>query len=406
MTPAPRRTKRILAALAIGGVLALGAAELGLRLVFLEDGMFRGRRPLPPYESITNPRQREWAENWRARLARGETSTDDIGGFSKTLGWDMHPSAISADGRYRTNSLAARGPREYAPEPPAGVTRLLCFGDSFTFCDEVADEATWPSGVERILPTVEAVNFGVGGHGTDQALLRYRAVRDRVRGHVVTIGIMLENIGRNVNRYRPLYYPATGVAYAKPRFILSAGRLELLPLPFDSFDEYLGQVLDGSVLERLRQHERWHSPEPWTGRALATVRLASAYFAARDRAHRTLWEDPSGEPFRVSLELLSTFHREAMDAGALAAPVLVFPAETDLDALLTEERTYWTPLLRALDEREIPYLDLAQPLAERCSAAGIPARSRYVGGHLDPAANEVVATTLAAWLRERIPALR
>ena len=35
----------------------------------------------------------------------------------------------------------------------------------------------------------------------------------------------LENIGRNVNRYRPLWHPNSGATGAKPRFVLSGDAL-------------------------------------------------------------------------------------------------------------------------------------------------------------------------------------
>ena len=44
----------------------------------------------------------------------------------------------------------------------------------------------------------------------------------------VTIGYMVENINRVVNRYRPALVPFADVLATKPRFIVESGRLTLL----------------------------------------------------------------------------------------------------------------------------------------------------------------------------------
>ena len=55
---------------------------------------------------------------------------------------------------------------------PDGSLRLACFGDSFTFGDEVQDAWCYPAMLEQRNPGLEALNYGVGAYGTDQALLQ------------------------------------------------------------------------------------------------------------------------------------------------------------------------------------------------------------------------------------------
>ena len=45
---------------------------------------------------------------------------------------------------------------------------------------------------------IEALNFGVGGFGLDQAYLRYLEDGIQYNSHIVLIGFMSENIYRNV----------------------------------------------------------------------------------------------------------------------------------------------------------------------------------------------------------------
>jgi len=174
----------------------LVVVDIGLSLVVGRDGLLLGL-PLPPFGAVTEPKQRAWIEELRVE-------PKGIGAFEAELGWSVRPNAVSADGKARTNSIGARGTREYALAKPAGVTRLVCVGDSYTWGDEVADADTFEAQLEDACRDVECINLGVAAYGTDQALLRWKRVGERLQPDVLVVGLLLENIGRNVNRYRPL----------------------------------------------------------------------------------------------------------------------------------------------------------------------------------------------------------
>ena len=72
--------------------------------------------------------------------------------------------------------------------------------------DEVADSESFPASLEGILQ-VPVANFGVGGYGPEQAVLKLEGLIDRFpRARVVVLAIMYENVRRMVNSYRPVYY--------------------------------------------------------------------------------------------------------------------------------------------------------------------------------------------------------
>ncbi|MSR61452.1 MAG: hypothetical protein EXS08_03245 [Planctomycetes bacterium] len=385
------RSLRILLVLAAATALA----DLGLSTFFIRDGLLFDR-PLPPFGAITHPKQVETLDKMVAEPVGTWT-------FDAELGWTWRPSSASEDGLYTTNALAARGPREYARAPASGTRRVLTFGDSFTFCDEVPAEATFQVQLERLEPALEVLNFGVSGYGTDQALLRFRRVAPGLGAEVVCLGLMLENIGRNVNRYRPLWATRTGVCVTKPRFVLDAqGRLELVPQPFATREELHAAILDGSVLERVAEHEYWLGrPTLPTGKLSALLRLGAGYFAYRARTPALLWQEPEEEPFRVTLALVQQFRREALALGARLAPVLIFPAKDDLREYALRGKPYWSALYAELERQEIPYLDLVSALAGKSSEMGEdpPAKSLYSGGHLSYSGNAVVAHELLQWMR-------
>jgi len=386
-------------ALALG--LALVAFDASVSLFLLRDGLFLGR-PLPPFGALTHPKQRAWLAGLDAVL--DVRDADGIGRFDSELGWDFAPSSTSEDGAAHTNALAARGTREYATRPPPGAVRILTFGDSFTFGDEIEDARTFQRILENRRPDAEVLNFGVSGYGTDQALLRYRRLGRSLGARVVCIGILLENIGRNVNRYRPLWNPSTGFCSAKPRFRIAAdGGLELLEQPFASQAELKRALEDDAVLERIADGEYWLGrPCVPTGRASSLVRLVAGWIAYGERSPERLWLDVSGEPFRTSVAILEAFHREALADGAAFAPVLVFPAKEDLRGYLADGRIWWRGLVEQLERRAIPCLDLVPALAarERELEADPTQGTLYFGGHLSSVGNAVVATELERLLVE------
>lgn len=383
----PRLRRALLVAAAV--VATGAAADLAVGRWVLHDGLL-GDRPLPPFGALPHPRQRSWLEAQRATL---DDPPAGVGRFDAELGWRNEPGTCEAAGRRCFDSIGARGRGERAPAPAPGVARVACFGDSYTYGSDVDDGEDWPAQLDALDPDLEVLNLGVGGYGTDQALLRFRREGPELGADVVLVGLLVENIGRNVNRYRPLYYPSTVACSAKPRFALVDGALELVPLPYARRRDLLDAVASGRVLDDLADHEYWRGDRPlFAGSALA--RVVAGWSAYRRRQPETLWRDREGEPFRVTVAILEAFQREARAAGARRVGVLVFPRPRELEDLARRGTPFWGTLLEALDERGIPCLDLAPTLAAR---GGDPPYTG--GGHLDPEGNRVVAEEVRAWLR-------
>lgn len=379
--------------------LTLVLADVALTLVTRREGLLFGR-PLPPFGAITHPRQREWIERARAE-ALDPARVTSPGSFDRELGWTVRANYASADGRVHTNTLAARGTREYPRAKPAGTLRCVFIGDSFTWGDEVADADTFETQLEAADARVEAINLGVAAYGTDQALLRLRRDGLPLAPDVVVVGLLLENIGRNVNRYRPLWYPSTGSAPAKPRFVLANGALELVPQPFATQVELCDAIADGSVLTRTAEHEYWRA-DPGLGvlRVSSFARAAGVWLAQRERDVARIWSDPESEPFRVTLALLEACARESRAAGVKHVYVLVFPRESDARTLTHGEPPYWSALDTALGALGITTLDLGREIAELLRVAdAAPSEPRtYVGGHLSRSSNAMVSRALHAQL--------
>ncbi len=381
----PRRRLLVPLALLLG---ALALAELGARVLAA-----RAWRPLPPFGS--GAPQAEWLARSGRELSEGRPPPG-YSQFDAELGWSTRPGHVSADGTIHINAQGLRATREYAATRPSGMRRVLACGESFTFGEEVADAETWSARLEARVPALEVLNYGVGGYGTDQALLR---VAREARGPIdaLLVGLMLENIGRNVNRYRPLWYPSAQPA-AKPRYVLGAGGLELVPQPYASLPEFVAAVESGRVFADLSEHEHWSDggPPPWLAwSSAARLWAGQRAYAARELA--PLWSDVEGAPFRTTLALLEAFRAEARALGSEHVLVLVFPLQSDLERLAAGGERTWTPLLAALDARGLAHLDLSEALAAAVRA-GTTVAELYLQSHFSPRANDLVAEAVATRL--------
>ena len=396
--PPSRSRKLRLGLLVLLATFAL--VDGAISLLLIEDGLFLGH-PLPPFGAMTHPKQGAWLEGL------GREETDGIGRFDAELGWSWRSSASDSDGKFTTNSIGARGQREYAPTPPAGTKRVLFFGDSFTFGDEIPDHASFESILEGRYLGTEAINFGVSGYGTDQAWLRYRRVGKELQADAVCIGIMLENIGRNVNRYRPLWNTRTGFCGAKPRFYFGEDEtLELAAQPFATREVLRNALLGDDLIEQIGEHEYWlHKPRVWTGKLSSLARILGFAIAETERRPSSLWQDTAGEPFRVTLAVLEGFHREALADGAQVAPVVIFPSRSALYEHALVGKSYWQTLLDELERRGIPYIDVIPALARRQKELDEQEEpmTLYYGGHLTSVGNSVVADEIHAWLEAHLP---
>ena len=92
--------------------------------------------------------------------------------------YELTPGWRSDDGRSRHNSLGFRGPDVAVPKP-AGRRRVVCMGESTTYCTGIADDAaTYPAQLQAYLARacpkldIEVVNAGVGGYTSVENVLR------------------------------------------------------------------------------------------------------------------------------------------------------------------------------------------------------------------------------------------
>ena len=108
------------------------------------------------------------------------------------------------------NSAGIRSDREYSPAKPAGVYRILVFGDSYAAGQYQSNEHRFSELMERRHPGLEVINFGLEGTGTDQQLLIFEEIGRRYEHDLVVLMPFLQNIRRNTVESRVSRDPKTG----------------------------------------------------------------------------------------------------------------------------------------------------------------------------------------------------
>ena len=218
----PRRFLLLLAYLAFLVVLFEGTA----RLIYSVPWLAR---------QFTTGDEMSWHRRWIERHRDSGTQIFyRFDAYDPTKGWKSKPDLRNVwvfDSKVlNTNSLGFRGVREYAYAKDPERTRILALGDSFTFGDEVSDEETYPHYLQETLPQTEVMNLGVHGYGHDQMLILLREEALRYEPDIVLLGYISSDMKRNLLGFKD---------YAKPRFVLVDGKLQLRGTPVPPPEEVL-----------------------------------------------------------------------------------------------------------------------------------------------------------------------
>lgn len=377
----------------LAALLAEGSSWTGLRILERHRGL-RYRT----FETLIDDQR----EKMQALVAADGTWYQRI---DPELGWVTIPGAVSK--LSVVNLAGVRAARDYAPQPPPGVVRIAAFGDSFVHGDEVGTAQAWPTVLERSQPRVEVLNFGVGGYGLDQALLRFSAESAKFHPQVVLVGVIADDVLRGVNVFRPFFTPTTGDALTKPRFLLDGDELRLLPNPLRSAADYRAFLADPvPVLHAIVPYDHYAPPASDAGPLdfLATARLVKLLRASAARpdlgrpATRGGQLDPDAEPGRLALATLREFVARVRAQGA--APLIVFfPDRTELDEHRACRPSTYQLLFDRLAADGLPVIDMMGGFDRL--APGWTTRRIMRRNHYSPYGNRLVAAYLHQELAAR-----
>jgi len=214
--------------------------------------------------------------------------------YDSTVGWTSLPN-VSLPNLYgpgiglRTNGQAFRADREYTKEVPAGKTRIMCSGDSFTLGFGVSNEQTWCARLGALDSRLETVNLGQGGYGLDQAYLWYKRVGTPLDHQVQILAFITDDFRRmQTDRF---------LGYGKPVLAVRGDSVVLVtnPVPRTSRfkqwralqDHAIGNLSIVRLYRRLfHNDEEGPSPDSVAARDKATQQVLSQVFADLARINK------------------------------------------------------------------------------------------------------------------------
>ena len=324
--------------------------------------------------------------------------------YHEVLGWAPRPGSVSANGLYHYNSQGIRSPiSAFASHPVEGVLRIALFGDFFTHGDDVPYEHSFGAILDRSLNeagiAAEVLNFGVGGYGIDQALLRFQQHGASFAPHLVVPGFQPENLKRNLNLLRPLYDPRSGLPFAKPRFLLTDRGISLINVPVLPPGRMVATMRDFDAWE-MRPHEYFYDPADFHGSWWQHSKLlATAYDLKVNREDRWLLKRiifrEKSEEQGLGWAIIQAFDMEVSATGARFM-IVHLPSNQEMNLRAGLGRWTYQTFLDALDGA----YEVVHPEDALMKAAQKGGFEEIFAGHYNEKGNRIIAREILVHLDE------
>lgn len=326
--------------------------------------------------------------------------------YSPSLGWTTNENGRTS--LYRANAQGIRSDKEYSPVPLPGVLRIAAFGDSFTHGDDVSNKDAWATRLEATSPKLEVLNFGLGGYGLDQALLRYQQDGVGYNLHVVLIGFMSENISRHVNTFRPFYHPSTGKPLTKPHFVLKDEKLVLVENPMGELSQYRELLArPEQILPRIGADDYYYHFRYKAGPfdVLPSVRLFKmTSLEAREKYADKIFNNgvynQYSDAYKITVSLFDAFARSVRERRSLPITVL-FPDKNDVVRHRKGRETSYAPLLAHFKESGHLYIDLIEALDSSSRKSDLDKLFQGGNRHYTVLGNRLVAEHIWNYLQAK-----
>ena len=369
----------------LAALVCFGALEIAVRALCRVDvdgeARFRETR-LKPYRLPVRRAERQIADYLASKTSALVYDAD--------LGWSQRPGVAD----HNDAGFITTGPTP-PRAPSADRLRIALFGDSFTQGNfrtgwwRVLEEQLNASGVQ-----CEVLNFGVGGYGMDQAVLRWERDGAPWQPQVVVFGFFAEDCYRNVNTLRLLRDPDSGIPFMKPRFVPEGDGLRLVNSPTPPPDQ-VPATLRGFAQSPLADADWFFRPNDfrmngWRWSRLAALVEAKATLAG-DAARAEQFFRPEGEAAQIALRLMRRMRAKVEMSGARFV-IAHLPGETELANLRRSGRMPHQALYEALrSEHDVIALEPALLAASN----GKDLRSYFHDGHYMGEFNAIVGKQLA-----------
>lgn len=306
--------------------------------------------------------------------------------YHPMLGWDNKPGSGQAlhnvageSWSYSIDRDGARAGNPYADGKP----EILTYGDSFTQGDEVNDDKTWQVYLSRMLKQY-VTNYGVGGYGSVQALLKFELhLASGRRASKAILGIHEFNIARVMNGFRPFAIARSGAKLGfKPAFIPDGKSIRLYRNPFKP-DMTLNELRDTAY--QVAEYDFWANQKlllkpPYTWVLMKLVQRRFAGTVVTD--YRQIWSSSDG--IRVMDKIVSRFV-DLADRHGIQPVLLLIP---DAAIFKRKEKPVYAEFLEDVSRKHSGLLivDIAQEKFNSEKFNILPYQ-----GHASAYGNEVIA---------------
>jgi len=266
--------------------------------------------------------------------------------------------------------------------------RILILGDSFTWGFGVSQEERFSQQLAQWLgDSVEIINAGVSGYGTDQELLAYLTEGVKYQPDLVICAFGLEDI---INNNHSVQY-----TYPKPYFTLEEHRLCLHNVPVPkrkvNWRSRFNIYIDDWSTDTHSQVQRYPKKQWQRFKHLLRTNLLS-YQLLVNQYHALVRPDEEADPLTEAL--LSEFNQRVKSAEAKFLVVMI-----PYKRLVTEdeEKVTWTALRDFFQRQAIALVDL-KPTFQAHWRMGENLFFR-IDDHWSPAGHELAAKVIGDYLK-------
>ncbi|MBI1870499.1 MAG: SGNH/GDSL hydrolase family protein [Chlamydiae bacterium] len=322
--------------------------------------------------------------------------------YDPLLGWKGKPSVSGYQiGKHdkvwvSLNSLGFRE-KEFSPQKKTGIKRILILGDSQTWGSGVEQDERFSDVLEQLLKehevSVEVLNLGMTGYGTDQEFLLYQKLGVDYLPDLVIVAFYWNDLFEN-SMSRVYGYP-------KPQFVVGEeGKLTLTNVPVPQTDWTKQKEMVHASLKEKKKGKKLTFKNWLLRYSYAFQKFTNAMrgnpFLYRVAVKFGLAGDPRINPqslewrmTKLLLEELRSYVRE--NGGDFL--VVVIPDRSDFEMAIY-------PLRRALidDMKHLSCLDLYPSIVSQRR----PSKMIYQNDiHLNAEGNRLIAEALSHYLLEK-----
>ncbi len=323
--------------------------------------------------------------------------------FHPQWGWDIIEEEKGQFGNRKSRNYINK--EEY---------KIKTFGDSFTYGDGVEDYETWEYFVEEETGW-ECLNFGVGGYGTDQALLKYKDTK--IKTKYTILAILDENIGRIMTQWWGFYHKQN--IQIKPKFSISdSNSIFLISNPIKYVND-VKKLRDVEFVNKLKKDDYWYSyytklngPKKLIWPATFTVIPHIGFFINNFKVYIKNFLTPSFESetatskffhlynknsdgIRIMQYIVDEFINTANKRGEIPI-ILIFPNNHSVDILKKFGKKPYQSLVKYLEDIQSDFIDFGDVFVQE----------KYInyykgqGGHFSADGNKRIANALVNYIKQ------